>query len=151
MPLAFLSAQDPFGREIGHGRVVLMHGADHDALRVGAGRSREHVLPPLERLVADFAPVHGHEHHRLARAKQHQSMRLQRIGDALGQPGPAHHAVAQRDGDIGGERGQAESSWRLVWTGRSRFCEKPDSRPPAASSRTGGSERILRQKRHARF
>ena len=108
-------AEDALGGEIGDGGVVLMDGGDHHPLGRRLGGDGEDRFPAIEGFVADFAPVDRDEDdRRLIAAEEDEAVGFERIGDALGKPEAAHHAVADGGGDVGGEGGEAEGrgGWR---------------------------------------
>ena len=68
----------PFGREITTGRVVLMQGVDRDAVARRAGGVRQRFPKLIVPLVGDADPVHRAQDDRLAGAKDHDAPATER-------------------------------------------------------------------------
>jgi hypothetical protein len=114
------SAQQFLSGQIHDWRVVLVHGREQDSLGLGSGGFGQRGLPSSVGVVADFAPVDGHEYDRFAIANQHKTIRFEWVGDSRRTPCPAHHSMPQWDCDISAENGKTQSR-RIVAT---RRCQR---------------------------
>ena len=104
---------------------------------LGAAGLGQDAVPAVEGVVADLAPVDRDEDDRRGRpGGRSRAPRADRR--PLGEPGAAHHAVAERGRDVGGEGGEAEGG-----AGESASTMFVSSSASVAANHNGFSRFIL--------
>ena len=102
------TVQDLLSIKIGDGCLVLVYGAYKNTLATSAGSQSKFFTPTIKGSVAEFAPINADEHHGPFAPDQDDTLCKQGVGNTLGLPKSAHHAMANWYSDVGGESGDFE-------------------------------------------
>jgi hypothetical protein len=109
-PFRPVGAEQALGFEVDDGGVVLVDAVDEDAIRGGPGGLGQEGPPAAEGVVADLAPIDGDDDQGAIGAEQHDAAGQEGVEDLGGGLDAAAHAgVAEWDGDVGREGGEAEA------------------------------------------
>ena len=98
--------EQPLGRQVGDGRVVLVDRGDQDVLRVGLDEAGEGLSPAVVGIVADLAPIDREQDDGAGQRAplEHEADRLEPIVDRPHRRDPAPHTgMAERGRHVGGE------------------------------------------------
>ena len=106
--------QQPFGGQIGQRRIVLVHAGDQHPLGRGAGRLGQDLAPASIGVVANLAPIDRHQHDRLLRSQQHQSVGRKGIVDrACRRKVTTQQRMPQPRSNVGAKHGHTKTGWRV--------------------------------------